>query len=60
MKFVTKLSFGLATEAELIVLALAIDALTRAEPRLIHESDAWCGIVHEFRTEVRARELTPS
>lgn len=47
--------FHLATDDELDVLRLAVDALTREQPSLIHTNKTYSTVVHELMGEVGYR-----
>lgn len=49
------ISFADATDAELVLMHEAIDAVTVTRPELIHLDDTWLGIVHALMNEIIAR-----
>lgn len=49
------ISFIEATDDELKVMCEAIDALTLAQPELIHEDESCSKIVHAVMNEIHAR-----
>ena len=49
------ISFRDATDAELVLMHEAIDAVTVTRPDLIHRDEAWLSIVHAVLNEIIAR-----
>lgn len=49
------ISFADATDAELVLMHEAIDAVTVTRPGLIHSDEAWLDIVHALMNEIIAR-----